>query len=241
VLDQIAEVPCFGEAMAFVGWAVEDQEQDTVCFPNFFAEEASPSERHRVKAAERQRRYRQKNVTGDAKSDAKSDVTGDVTGDVTVQRNGNVTVTPREEKRREEKKREYPPTPQGGAVAEASPPEVKPRKSRDAAVEAVASDPAFGRFWAAYPRKVGKLDAQKAWLKIAPDAALVEALLSAVAAQARAEQWRRDGGRFVPHPATWLNGRHWEDEVAPPGAAAKTTTGETLKEQVDRLMKERAK
>jgi len=30
------------------------------------------------------------------------------------------------------------------------------------------------------------------------------------------EQWQRDGGQFIPHPATWLNGRRWEDQ--PPEA-----------------------
>jgi hypothetical protein len=29
------------------------------------------------------------------------------------------------------------------------------------------------------------------------------------------EQWRRDDGRFIPHPATWLNQRRWEDEAEP--------------------------
>ena len=29
------------------------------------------------------------------------------------------------------------------------------------------------------------------------------------------DQWTRDDGRFIPHPATWLNGRQWEDEVQP--------------------------
>ena len=26
------------------------------------------------------------------------------------------------------------------------------------------------------------------------------------------EQWTKDGGSFIPHPATWLNQRRWEDE-----------------------------
>ena len=24
-----------------------------------------------------------------------------------------------------------------------------------------------------------------------------------------------EGGRYIPHPATWLNGRRWEDEINP--------------------------
>ncbi|MNY63023.1 hypothetical protein D3C86_1999290 [compost metagenome] len=25
--------------------------------------------------------------------------------------------------------------------------------------------------------------------------------------------WLKDGGKYVPMPTTWLNGRRWEDEV----------------------------
>ena len=44
-------------------------------------------------------------------------------------------------------------------------------------------------------------------------------ILAAVAAQKRTEQWQREGGRFVPMAATWINQRRWEDEVAPAPAA----------------------
>jgi hypothetical protein len=27
------------------------------------------------------------------------------------------------------------------------------------------------------------------------------------------QQWTKDGGQFIPMPATWLNGRRWEDET----------------------------
>lgn len=31
--------------------------------------------------------------------------------------------------------------------------------------------------------------------------------------QITSEQWKKDGGQFIPHPTTWLNGDRWEDEV----------------------------
>ena len=31
-------------------------------------------------------------------------------------------------------------------------------------------------------------------------------------AQSHSEQWLKDEGRYIPHPATWINGRRWEDE-----------------------------
>ena len=26
------------------------------------------------------------------------------------------------------------------------------------------------------------------------------------------DQWKKDGGQFIPHPATWLNQEGWDDE-----------------------------
>lgn len=72
--------------------------------------------------------------------------------------------------------------------------------------------PLFDRFWGAYPRKVSKADARKAFAKLNPDAALVEDMLRALDWQKHLPEWTKDGGRFVPYPATWLNARRWEDE-----------------------------
>lgn len=74
--------------------------------------------------------------------------------------------------------------------------------------------PLFDRFWGAYPRKVSKTDARKAFAKLIPDAALVEAMIQALDWQKRLPEWTKDGGRFIPYPATWLNARRWEDEPA---------------------------
>ena len=70
----------------------------------------------------------------------------------------------------------------------------------------------FERFWSVYPRRVGKQHALKAWKKIAPDAALVETMVSALAWQVEQPAWTKDDGLYIPHPTTWLNGHRWEDE-----------------------------
>lgn len=64
----------------------------------------------------------------------------------------------------------------------------------------------FERFWAAYPRKVGKGAARKAW-GIAIKKTSVAVLLHAVSSQRfdHREQFR-------PHPSTWLNEERWLDE-----------------------------
>lgn len=74
--------------------------------------------------------------------------------------------------------------------------------------------PGFDAFWAAYPRKTAKPAAAKAYARLRPDDALQALILSAVARQSLSPQWTKDGGEFIPHPATWLNGRRWEDGAA---------------------------
>jgi len=71
----------------------------------------------------------------------------------------------------------------------------------------------FSRFYAAYPKKRAKQDAIKAWRKISPENGLFETIMAAVAKQKRSDDWTRENGRFIPNPASWLNGRRWEDEV----------------------------
>jgi len=67
----------------------------------------------------------------------------------------------------------------------------------------------FDRFWSAYPRKVGKAAARKAWSRAHPD---LEAVLAALVWQVRSEEWNRESGRFIPHPATWINQGRWDDD-----------------------------
>ena len=71
----------------------------------------------------------------------------------------------------------------------------------------------FDRFWFAYPRKVAKPDAKKKFDRINPDEQTLQLMLSAIERQKQSEQWTKDGGQFIPHPATWLNQRRWEDET----------------------------
>ena len=71
-----------------------------------------------------------------------------------------------------------------------------------------ASD--FDCFWKAYPRKVGKVKAEAAFYKITTP---VSVLLAAIEQQKKTAQWQKDNGQFIPHPATWLNGKRWEDQM----------------------------
>lgn len=69
----------------------------------------------------------------------------------------------------------------------------------------------FDEFWSSYPKRVGKQYALKAWNRIKPTAEIHEKIMQAIEAQKRSEQWRRDKGRYIPNPATWLNGGYWDN------------------------------
>lgn len=100
VVDDVADIPGFGDAMASVGWIEEND--GCIVFPRFFEEfNVDPSEEMKAKNAERQRRHREK-------LKAESNVTRDVT--VASQSNA------REEKSREEIKNKESPPPDGGPV-----------------------------------------------------------------------------------------------------------------------------
>lgn len=94
----------------------------------------------------------------------------------------------REDKIREDKN--TPQTPQGGSEPEG-----------------------FAEFWKAYPRRVGKGQARKAYAKAIksndPSFLIAEA-------QKFAKRMRGQDPRYIPHPSTWLNGERWLDEEKAP-------------------------
>jgi hypothetical protein len=71
----------------------------------------------------------------------------------------------------------------------------------------------FNEFWTLYPRKESKQQAKKAWMKLKPDQALFDLIANALEYRRQTKEWLAEGGRYIPHPATWLNGRRWEDEI----------------------------
>lgn len=76
---------------------------------------------------------------------------------------------------------------------------------------------AFEVFWEIYPKKVGKQDARRAYERATkgkgPD--FKNKILKALEDQKKSEQWTRENGRFIPHPATWLNQGRWDDQLEP--------------------------
>ena len=88
------------------------------------------------------------------------------------------------------------------------------------------SDAEFEIFWSAYPTKVGKQPARKAFDKVSVP---VETLVAAIERQKCSSQWSKDGGQYIPNPATWLNQCRWEDQLTP----KQETENERWKRQMD--------
>lgn len=69
----------------------------------------------------------------------------------------------------------------------------------------------FNDFWSEYPRKTDKVKAFKAFKKVCKDRQMLKILLAALAEHRKTKQWQTK--EFIPHAATWLNGRRWEDDL----------------------------
>lgn len=75
-------------------------------------------------------------------------------------------------------------------------------------------DTMFDEFWKSYPRKIAKPNARKAWMKLRPTEAIAKKIIAGVEKWKTTNQWKKDDGQFIPHPATFLNQQRWEDEIS---------------------------
>lgn len=73
----------------------------------------------------------------------------------------------------------------------------------------------FERFWEAYPKKVRKAAARRAWKAIKPDEDLTQTILKAIELAKASPQWTKSGGRFIPDPSRWIEEKRWEDQLSP--------------------------
>ena len=102
--------------------------------------------------------------------------------------------------------------PQSAADCGKARPEVEVEEKRnEVETKSSSADDAdgFEKFWEAYPRKVGKGAAQNSWRKAKPP---LDAVLTAIRKARVSQDWQKERGAFIPHPATWLNQARWEDE-----------------------------
>jgi hypothetical protein len=84
----------------------------------------------------------------------------------------------------------------------------------------------FARFWKAYPKKRSKGQAERVFFRIDPDEQLLATMIATIERAMTSEDWQKEGGKYIPYPATWLGARGWEDEIAAPpleGAVSEVT------------------
>jgi hypothetical protein len=83
-------------------------------------------------------------------------------------------------------------------------PDKSKKKSKSKRVSHLVSANGFDEFYKAYPRHIGRGQAERAW----PGDDHLPAILVAL-------KWQKPGWsdpQYIPHPATWLRGKRWLDE-----------------------------
>jgi len=71
----------------------------------------------------------------------------------------------------------------------------------------------FKTFYQAYPKHKARKKAGEAWNKLNPDDALFQTIMATLEKQKNCEDWKKEKGKYIPHPATWLSGERWKDEI----------------------------
>ena len=106
-----------------------------------------------------------------------------------------------------------------------------PRTPRTPTTPRSPRSPGFEDFYAAYPRKVGRTAAEKAFEK-ALDSAPSEVIIEA--ARKLASDPNLPEKQFIPHPATWLNRGGWDDEPLPPRGRGYRTANDIMRDEYER-------
>jgi hypothetical protein len=72
----------------------------------------------------------------------------------------------------------------------------------------------FLAFYSAYPKHLAKEEAWKAWKKITPELFPgLSFILSKIEKFKKTDDWKKEDGKYIPHPATWINQKRWTDEL----------------------------
>ena len=112
--------------------------------------------------------------------------------------NGNECASNKRIENREERIESIPPIP--------------PTRGRKKTTQELP-DADFDAFWALYPKKKSKGEAKKAWAQLKPSREIISAIMAKLPLLAASHDWTKEGGQYIPNPATWLRAEGWEDEV----------------------------
>lgn len=95
----------------------------------------------------------------------------------------------------------------------------------------------FPEFWAVYPRRIARADAEKAFIQQilrGHDPSTIITGASYFAEFCRRKGTERD---FIPHPSTWLRGERWADDEIQDCRPPSPEEIAAAKDRADRLMK----
>lgn len=95
----------------------------------------------------------------------------------------------------------------------------KKKENEDVGTEFDAAA-AFEIFYKAYPNKKNVKTARTRWEKMKVTPELFAAIMEGLERAKNSQEWGKDGGAYIPHPATWLNGEGWKNEYKPLRQAA---------------------
>ena len=123
-------------------------------------------------------------------------------------------------RRREDAERGYAreETPESPASAPTPAPATPAPKAPAKPAEKPAEKPAdgFTEWWSHYPKKVKKLDAEKAYRAALKRGVTPKELLDGLQRQKAAWKAKGTEPQYIPYPATWLRAGSWEDELDTP-------------------------
>lgn len=122
------------------------------------------------------------------------------------------------------KESNVPPPPDGLVAAIVQPTDNQPSaqdKTREGKLRKEKVLGHFEAFWKEYPNKTSKKKAMEIWLRIFGNVniktyvqidSLAASIIQGLSKSKQSSQWTKDGGKFIPHPTTWLNQERWADE-----------------------------
>lgn len=114
--------------------------------------------------------------------------------------------------------REEAPEVPTSAPTPATPAPTAPAKPTEKPAEKPADG--FTEWWPHYPKKVKKLDAEKAYRAAMKRGVTPKELLDGLQRQKAAWKAKGTEPQYIPYPATWLRAGSWEDELDTPNPSA---------------------
>ena len=128
---------------------------------------------------------------------------------------------------------EKPAKPEKEPEPEPAPEQPKKRgRPRRTSSLTVKQQELFGKFYAAYPKRVDPAAAERAWAKInpEPDEAFVEKVIQAIEDAKRYDSRFRER-QYIPNPATWLNAKGYMSEYGGNGYGGYETDKGAVQQQ----------